>query len=55
MDEEKETEEALELETLEVETRLVEAAVKVEPKRRLTDAEIETRYQAFLTKSRGGK
>ncbi|HUV56617.1 MAG TPA: hypothetical protein VMV84_05225 [Dehalococcoidales bacterium] len=50
-----EAEEALELETLEVETQLVEAAVKVETARRMTEAEIESHYQAFLKKTRGGK
>ena len=54
VDENEETEEALELETLEVETQLVEEAVKVESVRRLTDAEIESRYQAFIKKI-GGK
>ena len=59
MGENEETEEALELETLEVETQLVEAEVKtpvkVETARRMTKAEIEPRYQAFLKKTRGGK
>ena len=42
--------EELELETLEVETLLVEAELEVEPK-----IDIESRYQAFLKKTRGGK
>jgi len=54
-----ETEEALELETLEVETQLVEAEAeapaKVEPIRYMTDAESEEFHQAFLKKIRGGK
>ena len=33
----------------------VEAAVKVETARRMTEAEIESHYQAFQKKTRGGK
>ena len=32
-----------------------ETPVEVEPVRRMTDAEIKPRYQAFLKKTRGGK